>query len=119
MKIYVHSASELNDRVDIFGMAVVSPKVSGLKNEIWLDPAGKDRNVPHNRPRIKVRVGNDRVPFAIDNKPCNLTRINVPDELNIIKWIKRNADVLLQHWNREISDDEVIPKLKKLSDKEE
>ena len=37
-----------------FEMANVSKTDTNLPYNIWIDSVGKDRNIPHNIPRIKV-----------------------------------------------------------------
>ena len=115
MKLYVHSRTDIPmGTTDIFGMAVIDPETSGLKYEVWLDPAGCLRKVPHNDPRLKVRVDNQRIPFSIEDNPRKLSNKKVLDESNVKKWISLNKEALLKHWYREIPDKDIIPLVKKI-----
>lgn len=54
----------------MFEMAALSRKRTNLPYELWLDSVGKDRNVPHNTPRLKVEVSdNILIPISIEKNP--------------------------------------------------
>ena len=51
MKRYIKSTFDQ----DIFAMANLYPKRTGLPAIIWVDNLGKARNVEHNLPRVKIQ----------------------------------------------------------------
>ena len=118
MKIYIHSNDDISAvSKPVLGFAVIDKKLSGLDYDIWLDPAGKDRNTSHrNFPRLKVRVGNERIPFSIgsDPKPLLRNRPEIPHQAEILRWISQNSINLLKHYNKEISDKEILDKVERL-----
>ena len=110
MKIYVHSENIMPAiHQPILGMAVIDPTLSGLPYEIWLDPAGKSRNIRHHMPRLKVCVDGEQIPFTISDNPKQAASVRkkIRYEAEIISWIRQNKEVLLKQWNREITDKEI------------
>lgn len=99
----------------VFGMAVVDKNHYNIPYDIWLDPAGNDRNMKHNIPRVKIIVDGERIPFSIDKEnPHILVDKNIRHEKEIVEWIKKNYDILMKQWNREISDNEALDLLEAL-----
>lgn len=50
-------------------MANVKSTDTGLPYDIWIDSLGKDRDVEHNIPRIKVNVNGKYIPIEISDEP--------------------------------------------------
>ena len=49
------SVEELMQRKTLLEVNI--PNVlTGLPHDIWIDSSGSDRNVPHSKPRLKVKV---------------------------------------------------------------
>ena len=63
MKKLIHSAE------DIFGMANLNPRKSGLSVIIWSDHSGVSRKVENNSPRIKIGKNDDWVVVTIESEP--------------------------------------------------
>lgn len=97
-----------------FEMANAVKKDTGLPYDIWLDSKGVERNVSHNSPRIKVEVDGRLIPVLISDNP------QIPDDVlakgvkpfrkfnEIRKFIITHKDILLKHWNKELSDLEIL-----------
>lgn len=91
-----------------FEMANVSKKDTGLPYNIWIDSAGASRNTKHNIPRIKVDTGNDLIPVSISRSPEILVNKKIPKFLEIQNYIIKYYDVLMSHWNKEITDKQAL-----------
>lgn len=111
--MYEEYFEELNnlDEDYFLEMANAVKEDTGLPYDIWLDSRGKERNISHNLPRIKVDVDGNLIPVIISDDP------RIPDNIKIKtfrkfnevrKFIIQNKDVLLKHWNKELTDREVL-----------
>ncbi len=115
--MYKEYFEQLNDLDEdyLIEMAVVSKEDSELPYDIWLDKAGHQRNVPHNKPRIKVRVNNDLIPVLISDNPDvpenvkkNNSNWNFKGLNNVKKFILKYKDVLIQYWENQLTDKQVL-----------
>lgn len=99
MKRYVH---------DIFAMANVSCKKSGLSVNIWSDGQGCTRNKPDVTPRVKICKDNHVVSVSIEKQPKvlapkgnwrkNLSQSEVKAFEEAIEYIGRNHQTFLKHY---------------------
>ena len=96
---------------ELFEMANVSKKDTKLPYDIWIDSKGKNRNTKQNYPRLKVDYDGDRIPVSISDNPKILVKKKIPEFPKIKTWIKKYSIVLLQHWNKEITDKEALNQL--------
>ena len=96
---------------ELFEMANVSKKDTKLPYDIWIDSEGKNRNTKQNYPRLKVDYNGDRIPVSISKDPEILVKKKIPEFPKIKAWIKKYSVVLLQHWNKEITDKEALNQL--------
>lgn len=104
-------------------MAVASKNDTGLQYDLWLDKAGHQRNVPHNSPRIKVKIGNDLIPVLISDNPDvpynvkkNNSNWNFRGLSDVKKYIIKYKDVLTDYWNGKLTDKDVLNLLGDLKD---
>lgn len=90
---------------EIFGMANVVPKKSGIPVDIWSDHSGITRKVSHRgKPRAKISYEGYEVSVSIEDDPKILAKSGrIPD--NVMKRIKegmdyigRNKDIFLKHY---------------------
>jgi len=86
-------------------MSNFPPDITGLKYPIWIDESGKDRNVEHNIPRLKVKVNKQNkkgIPVSIDkDNPVILAKNqSIPEFLLIQDYIKCEYDNLINVWNK-------------------
>lgn len=118
MKIYVQGEKDISPiATPIYGFAVITKDISGLDYDIWLDPAGKSRNTSHsNSPRLKVVVGRERIPYSISNTPKMLVknRASIEHEAEVLRWIAQNSNALLQHYNLQINDKDILNRVERL-----
>ena len=109
-KDYFEELNELDE--DYFLEMANAIKVdTGLPYDIWLDSKGKERNIPHNYPRIKVDVDGNLIPVIISDNPIIPESVGIKNfkKFNEIKkFIIKNKDILLKHWNKELSDREIL-----------
>ena len=101
-----------NKSNELFEMANVSKKDTKLSYDIWIDSEGKNRNTKHNYPKVIVDCNGDRIPVSISEEPVFLVKKKIPGFPKIKSWIKKYSIVLLQHWNKEITDKEALNQLR-------
>lgn len=96
----------ITSREDVFGMANVNPKKSGLKVIMWSDNGGAGANRPHNEPRVKIgKNKSNSVSVSLEPNPRILAKsshIKKSDWDDIdegIKYVGRNYDLFLKHFN--------------------
>ena len=91
-----------------FEMANLKKHESGLPYDIWLDSVGRSRNTPHNVMRIKVSIGDELIPVIINSQRDIRPLRHFKREREIISWASDNYDILLKHWNGELSDGQAL-----------
>ena len=97
----------------LFEMARVSKEDTGLPYDLWIDSNGKDRKSPRDLPRLKVEVNGNRVPVSISGTPEILVNKEIPEFRVLRYYIIRYLDVLLKHWNKELTDRQALNLLNK------
>lgn len=100
MKIFVR-----NHEDDVFGMANINPKKSGLPVIIWSDHSGVTRSVSHREsPRIKIGKNDVWVVTSIESNPkilaksSNIKKNDMQDIQEGIEYVGRNSDLFLRHY---------------------
>ena len=96
-------------------MANVPKEDTNLPYDIWIDSSGFKRNTSHSKPRLKV--GKEHIPVSIENEPRvfgNKSKYDIPKFRLLVKWIRKNLDLLMKHWNREIDDTQLRNSIKKI-----
>ena len=91
---------------DVFGMANLIPRRTGLHANIWSEHSGILYNVSHkNTPRVKIKSGEYQVSVSIEEIPQiiveNISHPKKSDEICVkeaIDYIGRNYDVFLKHY---------------------
>lgn len=92
---------------DVFGMANINKKRSGLNVNIWSDGQGCTRNKPDTLPRVKLMRDDDCISVSISPESKVLAprgwkrkfKQEVIDDFNEgIKYVERNSDLLLKHY---------------------
>ena len=96
---------------ELFEMTNVSKKDTKLPYDIWIDSEGKNRKSNLYYPRLDVDYNGDRIPVSISEDPEILVKKKISEFPKIKAWIKKYSAVLLQHWNKEISDKEALNQL--------
>jgi hypothetical protein len=104
------------DPEDLFEMANLRPKYTGLPMVIWVSERGRTQHGP----RIKVsRVRGDKidphntVTMTIEDNPQVIGEgISGKDLVVLRRFIRSNKHVLLSYWNREIDTGELFEKIK-------
>ena len=96
-------------RQDVFAMANVNYKRSGLSVNIWSDGQGCTRNKPDVLPRVKLNKGNDTISVSIEDEPKVLAprgdwrkyfKKDVVEAFEEgIAYVGRNSETLLKHYN--------------------
>ncbi len=89
--------------------------ITGLKFAIWIDPAGKNRNVSHNEPRLKVYFEGKEYPVLFKTEVKFADEDNVPKELKrelpaIQKFVYHNKRELIAYWYRYFDDFDLLKK---------
>lgn len=120
--IQEHTAKPINE------MARIRQSKSGLSMIVWINPNDGTNTGQHNMPRLKFQdstntriIQSDLIPMSIDNvSPQILIKDYAPKlpsrTINMLKkWIIKNYVVLMQYWNDEIYEDELIERLVPIS----
>ena len=109
---------EHEDDIDLFEMANLYPRDTGLPMTIWVSPKGKARHDV----RIKVCAtpGNrmdatNTAVVAVRPHPRLLHGELPPEELDAVsRWIAINASALIDYWEGEASTVEFAGRLRKI-----
>ncbi len=94
--------------MDGFFILHVNTYESLLPYEIVINSLGLAKD---DIPMIGVVVGDMVVFISVSEDPQNLSRKDFPDQERIFKWIVRHFDALIRHWNKELSDRELLDEL--------
>ncbi|MBP3759936.1 MAG: hypothetical protein J6I55_00435 [Ruminococcus sp.] len=116
---YFEEMEEIDSGVQIFCEHNLFPKDTGVDYKIWVDDVGKNRNVQHNRPRLKVELNpKTKIPVAFDKfEPEILVNCSSREQKEVSKafeFIKLNRKVLLRYWYGQIDKVKLMKSLKKL-----
>lgn len=104
MKLLVYT------KENVFGMANLVPKKTGLTVNIWSEHSGVLRKVNHNVPRVKIGTRDEYVSVSIEQNPRILTKTsNIKHSVmkgieEAVLYVARNYDLFLKHYN-DITDD--------------
>ena len=116
MKKYIKSS------VNIFGMANLYPKRTGLPVIIWVDSVGIARNNKHYLPRVKIQntPGNkatlDTFSVLISKTPRILSgkcKLSSDDLQTMFNYVSEHCQDLMDLWNQKIDEDELKERLYK------
>ena len=75
--------------------------------DILLDSLGKNNIIP-GCPRVGVIVGDNVILVQISDDPVVLSGDDFPDANIVLNWVARYKTELLRHWNKEITDLEIL-----------
>jgi hypothetical protein len=111
-------SEEALDTDDLFEMANLFPRTTGLPMTVWVSPRG---NARHDI-RIKVNMthGNQISPantavVGVRPSPHLVARVLAPhDERAVYAWITLNAAALIAYWNGDIDTVQLAQALKPL-----
>lgn len=92
----------IKDLDDIFGMANLVPRRTGLGADIWSEHKGIIRNVSHNIPRVKITYQGQEISVTIEENPQilapkNLKQVSKPFK-SAMQYIGRNYDLFIKHF---------------------
>jgi len=83
-------------------MVSVSTEDTGLKYDLKI-------GICYVSPVLFVDVDGDRIPVSIsDNPKVLVSGKKIPNEAEVFWYIKKYKDVLLKHWNKEITDKQAL-----------
>jgi hypothetical protein len=92
------------------------------RNVLWFFAGEFSRNQWQHGPRIQVALGRklaldgleDSVSVTIATPPEVLGSLPAKTARQVVEFVDRNRDVLLQHWNGEIDTGDAIERLKRV-----
>lgn len=123
MKRVVRTIAESDAKIDdIYAMANLYPKRTGLPVILWVDNLGSARKLKHNIPRLKVqnvpgdKAVDDAFEVSISKTPQILSgecRLNRKQKHEIFNYIEQHYNDFIDHWNQEIDEDELKERLYK------
>jgi hypothetical protein len=85
-----------------------------LPYDVLLDSIGADRRFT-GKPHIWVTIDEMVIPVLINEEPVVLSGYVFQHSDDVLAWVKKNHEVLIMHWFKEISDREVLELLSKHS----
>jgi hypothetical protein len=95
---------------DLYEMADLFPRTTGLPMTVWVSPRGRARHAA----RIKVSLSRGRMDIGhtavvgIRPSPRWIQGTLVPADFDLVsKWIRVNEDVLMDFWNETIDSVEL------------
>lgn len=118
MSKFTDNLSEEEFYEEIGEMASFWKEYSKLPYEVLIDSLGRERLRKNNSPRVMISLDDsyrEIVPISIDkdNPKVLINRKLLNINIEIIKnWIIKNYEILMKHWNQEISDGEAVRYLK-------
>ncbi len=98
------------NKTDAYTVTCISARETGLPYDVLLDSIGSDK-LFSGKPRVGVLVEDTVVPVSISEKPVVLSGYHFQNESLIIKWIKKYNAELLEHWNKKMTDKEILNSL--------
>ena len=106
-----------NETDELYEMANLFPRTTGLPMVVWVSPCGRARHAA----RVKVSTTPGKMDIAqtavvgIQPEPSLIEGTLPSDELRLVaRWIALNEDVLMDLWNETIDSVELAGRLKKL-----
>ena len=102
-------------------MANIDTKGSHLQADIWSDHNGVSRNKKDNEPRVKISTSNAEVSVSIEIEPKilaqtkNIKQSDMKKIKDAMKYVGRNYDLFLKHYNDKTNDFRDIDLFKALS----
>jgi hypothetical protein len=106
---------------DIFAMANLSPRMTGLPMSVWVSPRGNARHDV----RIKVNMTHGRQ-MSIDNTAVVAVRpsprvvagrLSGDDQRAVAEWIALNGQAVIDYWDDKLDTDQFLDNLKRLPHK--
>lgn len=91
-------------------MANIDTKSSHLQANIWSDHNGKSRNKKDKQPRVKISTSDVEVSVSIERNPKilaqtkNIKQTDMNKIKDAIKYVGRNYDLFLKHYNDTTDD---------------
>ena len=107
-----------NDDVDLFELANLFPRTTGLPMTVWVSPRGYAQhdawvkvNTTHGQ---RADIANSAV-VGIRPAPRLIEgNLNSADLAAVSEWINRNRDALIEYWDGNIDTSELIGRLIKV-----
>ena len=94
-----------------FDYAGLTQQETGLPYIVLIDSVGITRK-PRIKPRIRVRVNDEYIPVSISK--TNVEKYKpFEGDTEIEQWVIENYDILIKHWNQEITETEAMDLLDK------
>ncbi|MBI4084102.1 MAG: hypothetical protein HY423_15975 [Candidatus Lambdaproteobacteria bacterium] len=105
---------------DLYEMANIRPKNSGLPMTIWVSERGRARHAPRIKVSLrhgsKMDIGNT-VPVTIEDDPKVIGGRLTREDLDAVqRYILLNRDTLLDYWNGEIDTVELVGRLRRVGE---
>lgn len=107
-----------NSTQNVYAMANLDAKNTGLKCIIWVDSFGARRNGKHSKPRVKLEQGKYSASVLVSDNPVILAQTNnIPHSVeanfkDAMKYIARNSDLFLDHYYNKLTDADLMFALK-------
>ncbi|MBI1251848.1 MAG: hypothetical protein GC189_10280 [Alphaproteobacteria bacterium] len=118
MDTHTLDESGRTEEEDLFEMANLYPRDTGLPMTVWVSPKGRARHDA----RVKVcRTHGDRMNaddtavVAVRPAPALLHgELSAKDEAAVLAWVQLNADALIGYWDGDISTVEFVQRMQRV-----
>jgi hypothetical protein len=118
VKDAVSEAIDPNEPDDLFDMANLFPRTTGLPMTVWVSPRG---NAGHDV-RLKVNMTHGNQMSATNTAVVGIRptphliigRLATADERAVFEWVRLNADALIAYWDGHIDTVQLAQLLKPL-----
>jgi hypothetical protein len=110
------SQAEALEPEDLFGMANLFPRTTGLPMTVWVSPRGNARHDV--RVKVNMSHGNhmsvaNTAVIGVRPSPHMIAgRLSPEDERAVFQWISLNADALIAYWDGQIDTIQLGQQLK-------
>ena len=94
-------------KIDGFFVVCATPKETGLPYDVLMDSLGIEKRFT-GCPRVGIVVGDIVVPVEISDNPVVLSGYDFPKADEVLCWVSSHEEELLRHWNKELSDLEIL-----------
>ena len=100
--------------IDGFFVVCAHREDTGLPYDILLDSLGTHKTERVNDvPWVGVIICDTVVPISISERPLILSEYGLKHKELIIEWVSKRRELLLKHWNGQITDKEILEALRR------
>ena len=112
MRNLIEMAKALLERSELFEMATVSPRITGLPYGVFVSQKGGARNSARVKISSTGKSANLDIVVRVDPMKILHGKMSSSDYEKLTRWIELNRQTILDYWNEEIQyTDELMDRL--------